>query len=124
MQIFDTKSTAHFRVRHSFTISLHINGLFRVSKTAAQLINLCEGEKVSIIEDGGCWYLSKSTEGFEIKKDTKGSLHFYSRHVARIILEHFGMSIHGAYTFVIAKETKEINNNQALLLINNSIKRR
>lgn len=124
MRIFDTKSTANYRVKHSFSVSLHSNGVFRVSKTAAQLINLCEGEKISIIEEEGYWYLSKSTDGFEVKKDTKGSLHFYSRHVARIILEHFGMIIQGAYTFVVAKEPKEINNNQALLLINNSIKKR
>ena len=124
MKIFNVTTTSSFRVKHAFALSLHCNGVFRISKTAAQLINLTEGERLSVIEENGNWYLSKSNDGFEVKKDTKGSLHFYSRHVARIILEHFGRQIEGTYTFLIAKEKVIVNELESLLLINNSLKKR
>jgi hypothetical protein len=73
---------------------LHIrSGRFNISKTAKEITGLDLGDKVMMHQDQdepSTWYLSKETNGFEIKKAKNGvALAFYSNHLMQTILECF-----------------------------------
>ena len=85
-------------------IAIGAKGMFTITKAAADLIGLAEGDLISFAQDDdGNWYIYKDDSGFKLRLHSdKKSLYITHKHMGNSIKESFSLKPEDLLRFLIA----------------------